>query len=51
LLTSAASVGSLKALIVHATLTSGAEAARRPQIAFRTVLVATIAAVLLPFGS
>ncbi|MEX2297689.1 MAG: MarC family protein [Dongiaceae bacterium] len=39
-------IGPLKALIVYATITSGADAALRRQIAFRTVMVATIVALL-----
>ncbi len=39
-------IGPLKALIVYATLTGGADAALRRQIAFRTVIVATIVALL-----
>lgn len=39
-------IGPLKALIVYATITGGAEAALRRQIAFRTVFVATIVALL-----
>lgn len=39
-------IGPLKALIVYATLAGGAEAALQRQIAFRTVRVATIVALL-----
>jgi multiple antibiotic resistance protein len=39
-------IGPLKALIVYATLAGGADAALRRQIAFRTVMVATIVALL-----
>jgi multiple antibiotic resistance protein len=39
-------IGPLKALIVYATITSGADAALRRQIAFRTVFVATIVTLL-----
>lgn len=39
-------IGPLKALIVYATLVSGADATLRRQIAFRTVSVATIVAIL-----
>jgi len=39
-------IGPLKALIVYATLAGGADAALRRQIAFRTVTVATIVALL-----
>lgn len=39
-------VGPLKALILFATLTGGADAALRRQIAFKTVITATIVALL-----
>jgi multiple antibiotic resistance protein len=39
-------VGPLKALIVYATLTGGADAALRRKIAFKTVMVAAIVALL-----
>jgi len=39
-------IGPLKALIVYATLAGGAEAALQRQIAFRTVMVATIVTLL-----
>ncbi len=39
-------IGPLKALIVYATLTGGADAALRRKIAFRTVMVTTIVALL-----
>jgi multiple antibiotic resistance protein len=39
-------VGPLKALIVYATITGGADAAMRRKIAFKTVMVAAIVALL-----
>jgi multiple antibiotic resistance protein len=39
-------IGPLKALIVYATVTQGADAALRRQIAFRTVMIASIVTLL-----